>query len=378
MKNLSLNDQTQAVILPHLQETEHLLARAATKVSGRDRSAEITVMPDLGLPHNVRRILGGFFTGALYNWESDVPLVPVDATVNSCGVSMFKLNDDIASKDEFDRRVASAIRTSKDRSSYLWNFDSGNHFVIYGEVNGAKTLPDGKYALMHSSASEFKKQHNGLYPTESNWFADRVETIEDTQTGRYIRYIQGKTAERFIQLAQSLDVFNQIRHRYFAETIFGAKNIEQEIINEQHYGMPTANSVAIGCQWSRERMLPLLTAPEKPIFLVKPHEGDQNDVSIDGKNLLLYPHGLGKEASKPLEIAFRPDSLTLNGKTFGPDASIKDEKAFRLRNFEHAEADGENVPRIVSDILTVCPAEIVGKVRQLFSYHSKAPLSSTA
>lgn len=375
MKNLTLGDQTQGHIAAYLIGTEQMLARAASKVSGKDRGAEIVAMPDLGLPHNVRRILGGFFTGAVYSWESDVPLVPVDATVNSCGVSMFKLKNDIATKDEFDRMLAAAIKKSKEQSSYIWNFASGNHFVIYGEVKDAATLSDGKYVTMHSSASEFKSQHNGLYPTASNWYADAIETIEDGQTGRYIRYIQGKTAERFTQIAELLENFNKIRHRYFAETIFGAENIEQEISNEQHYGMPTKNSVAIGCQWSRENMLLLLTAPEKPIFLVKPAEGQQNDVQIGVRKLLLYPHGLGKRSSQPLNMGFSPDALTMNGKIFEPDASIKNDKSFQLRNFEFSETTGDAVPQIIAKIFEKCPAEILGKLHQIFSYHSKAPLS---
>lgn len=375
MKNLTLGDRTQEHIASHLVGTEQMLARAASKVSGKDRGAQITAMPDLGLPHNVRRILGGFFTGAVYNWESDIPLVPVDATVNSCGVSMFKLRNDISSKEEFDRMLAAAIKKSKDQSSYIWNFASGNHFVIYGEVKDSKTLPDGKYVTMHSSASEFKSQHNGLYPTAGNWYADNIETIEDGQTGRYIRYVQGRTAERFAQIAELLETFNKIRHRYFAEIIFGAGNIEQEVSNEQHYGMPTTDSVAIGCQWSRENMLLLLTAPEKPIFLVKPTEGQQNDVQVGSKKLLLYPHGLGKRSNQPLDMAFSLAALQMNGKTFEPDSSIKDDKSFQLRNFELTEAAGNNVPQIIADILRICPAEILGKMYQIFSYHSKAPLS---
>jgi len=276
--------------------------------------------------------------------------------------------------EEFDRMLTAAIKKSKEQSSYIWNFASGNHFVIYGEVKDSKALPDGKYVTMHSSASEFKSQHNGLYPTTGNWYADNIESIEDGQTGRYIRYVQGRTAERFAQIAELLETFNKIRHRYFAEIIFGAGNIEKEVSNEQHYGMPTADSVAIGCQWSRENMLLLLTAPEKPIFLVKPIAGQENDVQVGGSKLLLYPHGLGKRSSQLLEMAFSPDALRMNGKTFEPDSSIKDDKSFQLRNFELSEATGDSVPQIITDILQKCPAEILGKLHQIFSYHSKAPL----
>jgi|GEM_PF-5897815 len=139
--------------------------------------------------------------------------------------------------------------------------------------------------------------------------------------------------------------------------------------------MPTEDSVAIGCQWSRENMLLLLTAPEKPIFLVKPLEGKSNDIQVGDQKLLLYPHGIGKRSTQPLEMGFSPNALSVNGKTFEPDASLKDDKSFQLRNFDLDDATGDKVPQIIAEILRICPAEILGKLHQIFSYHSKAPLS---
>ena len=49
MKNLTLNDSTQQELLPHLQITEDLLAKVATKLSGCKKTASITAMPDLGM-----------------------------------------------------------------------------------------------------------------------------------------------------------------------------------------------------------------------------------------------------------------------------------------------------------------------------------------
>ncbi len=374
MKNLTLNDQTQEAVLPHLQGTEILLARAASAVSGKDRGAEIVAMPDLGMAHNVARMLGGFYTGALYHWDADRSMVPVDATVNSCGVSMFRLADDIPNKKEFDHLLGRAILKASE-SSYQWNFNSGNHFVIYGEVKGSPVVPDGRYAVLHSSAAEFKKQHNGLYPTVGNWYAEDIRTLEDPQTGRRIRYIQDGTADRFIQTAQMLEGFNRSRHRYFAELIFGARNILEEVSNEQHYGMPTRDSVAIGCQWTRDKLLLLLTAPEKPIFLVKPETGAKNDVHLGGRGLLLYPHGLGKRSTGSLSIGYASDALELNGKAFGAEASIGKDPNFPLRDFDISETIGGRVPSIVNDILRRCPAAIQGVLHQVFSYHAKSPLS---
>ena len=105
MRDLTLQDTTQISILRHLMLTEQLLARAASKASGSEQSAEIWAMSDLGLPNNISRIHGGFFTGAFYRWQTSVPIVPVDATVNCCGVSVFRINREINSQEEFDRLI---------------------------------------------------------------------------------------------------------------------------------------------------------------------------------------------------------------------------------------------------------------------------------
>lgn len=350
--------------------TERLLARAGSKVSGQDRGANIYAMPDLGLPHNVQRIHGGMFTGAVYQSETNVPFVPVDTTVNACGVSVFRLNTDIPSETDFHYLIGRAIETTRE-SLYHWNFASGNHFIIYGEVRNSSTLPDGNYVALHSSAAEFKKQSDkGLYPTHGNWYADDIEVLEDEQTGRYIRYIQGKTAERFIAIAQSLTAINQERHRYFASAVFGSRNLGEEILNEQHYGMPTESSVAIGCHWARNRLLPLLTAPGKPIFIVQPIEGQANDVQVGDQRLLLFPHGLGKQSVDPLHMEFGHDSLTVNGRTYGITESLQKDKGFQLRNFAPEEAAGNAVPSIIASVLEQCPADIVAKFDQIYSYHA--------
>ena len=133
MINLTIDDPTQKAILEHLVTTEELLAEAATRASGKDQAAQVWAMPDLGLPRNVGRIHGGFYTGALYQWETSTPIVPVDATVNCCGVSVFRVDIDIDTREDFLDLIVAAI-TRSSSSSYNWNFATGNHFVIYGEV----------------------------------------------------------------------------------------------------------------------------------------------------------------------------------------------------------------------------------------------------
>ena len=83
-------DTTQTVLLPYLAKTEELLDEL---VRLHDPYGWAKVIPcnDLGFPNNIMRIAGGFLTGAYYNWSCTVPIVPVDATINTCTSSVFKL-----------------------------------------------------------------------------------------------------------------------------------------------------------------------------------------------------------------------------------------------------------------------------------------------
>lgn len=368
VRNLSLNDETQSAILPHLEVTERLLAHAASKASGKDRGADVIALSDLCFADNASRMLGGFYTGGVYTWESDAPMVPVDTTMNSCGVSLFSLRHAIDTRDEFNRRIVDAIERTSENRPYVWNFGTGNHFVTYGTIDGKPHL------MMHSSAGEYKKQlDRGLYPVEGNWFYHGIKKIEDESTSRFLRYIDGHLAESFISTARSLEDFNAERHRFFAGAIAGDSNVQEEISNEQHYGMPTENSAAIGCQWKRKDIQILLTAPDKPIYLIEPEAGGKNDVSIGDANHVLFPHGLGKKATIGPVIEYRPDALSINGVVYDAKGSLRKKAAgFELRNFDESEAAEGKVPAIIAEILKVCPGKIRGTFQQVFGYHAKS------
>ncbi len=365
MVNLTLNDETQIEILKHLEKTEYLLGKLATKLSGSEQHAEIYAMPDLGFPSNVQRIHGGFFTGAYYTWTTTVPFIPVDTTVNSCGISLFRLSQPIASKEEFDTLVEKAINIVP-QTTYVWNFAKGNHFITYGEVRGSSVVPDGYYLLQHSSASEFKKQYNGLYPTQGNWFYDSIEIFRDEDSSRYIRYISGLKAELFAKRAMILEEYNRVRHQFFAETLVGGSRIDKEILNVQHYGMPTESSVAIGCQWNAQDFYLLLTDPGKPLFFIQPQFTGKNFIQNGKDKLLLTPHGLGMKASAPPKVEYLSNALKVNGIEYLLDDALKGRHEMVLRSFD--EIDG--TPKIVSDILEKCPGNVVGTFKQIYSYHN--------
>lgn len=362
MKDLTLGDNTQIQLAQHLEITEQLLAKAVSMISGSEQTAQIYLMPDLGLPLNIGRIHGGFYTGALYTWTSTIPFVPIDTTVNSCGVSVFRVTKGYKSKDEFNQRIKFAINKTKD-TSYKWNFASGNHFINYCETEGSDNIRPGKYMVLHSSASEFKNQYNGLYPTQGNWYSDKIKVIRFNS--RYLRFIEGKTAEQFIKLARMLTEFNQIRHRFFADLLADRSNLDEEIVNVQHYGMPSDNSVAIGCQWfCAPDIYLLLTAPERPMYFVKVKRGGENVVNLDGQEYLLSPHGLGVRSSRELNIKYGENSLTINNKEYSLMERLAWGDPVEVRTFDVTN----QTPELVSRVLEKCPGDIIGNLNPVYTY----------
>jgi hypothetical protein len=356
-------DSTQREILKHLETTERLLAAAASKVSGRDRFAEIVPMPDLGLPHNIRRIHGGFFTGAYYSWESDVPIVPVDSTVNLCGVALYKISAEFGSDEEFQAKVEWARSVWETKTGYVWNYAKGNHFIIYGELAEDGFVPKGRYLALHASTAEFKGQYNGLFPANGNWYADDIEVLHGAG-GRYLRYLSGRRAESFYRVASMLEGYLRERHRFCAGLIAGESGLEEEIISLPHYGMPDQSSVAIGCQWmdSQAPLYLLLTRPEQPLYLVRASTGGANEVSTDGGVRLLTPHGLGVEsAGQPPELRYLPEQIEVTGRRFGLDQNLASDPMICIRGFD-PDTD-------LSRLLAACPGQVGGQIDQVYSYY---------
>jgi len=360
---LNAPDPTQREILGHLRTTEHLLSQVATLVSGHDCDAEIIPMPDLGLPHNVRRIHGGFFTGAYYRWESTVPMVPVDATVNLCGVALFRVEDDFVDERDFRARVEAARDTLVERSSYVWNFTSGNHFIILAENRTPGLLPEGRYLVLHASAAEFKNQYNGLYPAQGNWYHDEIRVLAG-RNGRYLRYLSGKPAERFAGMAAMIEEYQHERQRVCAALVLGAEaRITEEIFSTLHYGMPDPTSVAIGCQWLPDDGLLslLLTRPGAPLYLIRAHTDGPNRTHTRDGPVTLTPHGLGVRALRPLELAHHDDHLVLGGHRLELEQSLAGRDFVAIRDFD----PDIDLPRILGD----CPGTVEAELHQVYSYH---------
>jgi len=346
MKNLTLNDPTHKCLLEHLSETELLLKKVASKLSNREKNAEIIAMPDLCIAHNVTRMIGGFFTGAKYTWDSDVPFIPIDSTVNVCGTAVFKLNSEI-SVEEFKNRINLVLA---DHSKYTWNYTNGNHFISLTYSNGSYGLPSGQYMVVHASANEYKNGPNGLYPNPGVWYEKYIQTEYLPNSSRYLRYIAGEPAIRFYEIAKNLVEFNIERNRYFCKSVLG-NLLDKEILSIQHYGMPNINTVCIGVHWEPTTYT-LLTSPGNPIFLVNP----------SAENFEGSPHGFGLKLKDNTIFEFNENNLKIGEKTFqkGEGITIGVDAINRC-------SEKENIDNYISEILKICPGNICGKLTQICS-----------
>ena len=387
MIDLTIKDQTQKSVLEHLEKTEELLGRVASKLSGCKKDAKIYAMPDLGIAQNGTRMMGGFYTGACYMWNTDVPFIPVDATVNVCGTAVYKLNQKITNKEFVERldlvmndrktyldfvktclpkEVLSSIDIN-DASKFYWNYNKGNHFVILAQSNGGNGLEAGQYMIVHASAIEFKKDNlkSGLYPMKGNWFYDDIQTEYDDEHKRYIRYITGNKAKRFFKIADYLQGFNKFRNRYFCQKVLGDL-MEKEIINISHYGMPSINSVCIGSQWEKQYFT-LLTAPGNDIFLVHPeiNTKNKNNLQLDNKTITLTPHGCGVKMNNPQDkIKYFNGGIQIGDKCYrsGESVDIGVDVSVRTKGMTTQELNNH-----IKDILTICPGTVYGRLSQQFA-----------
>ena len=384
--NFSLNDNTQKEILKHLEITSKLLSKVGTELSGTQKESMIYAMPDLGIAQNGTRMLGGFYTGACYSWDSDIPFIPVDATVNVCGTAVYKLKQSITVQ-EFKQRLD---RVMSNRETYLkyatthlpsqildsidleradkfyWNYNVGNHFAILAEQSGENSeFPEGQYMIVHASAIELKKDNlkYGLYPVDGNWYYDDIQTIHDDKENRYLRYIYGKKAVQFSELANILQRINKDRNRYFCKTVLG-ELAGEEVINLSHYGMPTKNVICIGCQWEQDNFT-LLTAPGNDIYLVHPELSSKNTIKLNDKQITLTPHGCGvmlKNNSDTIE--YLDDGILIGNKYFKKGESINIGNDVLVRtNGMHSE----QVKQHIEKILDRCAGTIYGQMHQLFA-----------
>lgn len=333
-----LDDNTQRVLLPYIRETQELLNYIVKDYDSSDNSgAAIYPSLDLGYPNNVQRLAGGFATGMFVRWQCGTSIIPVDATVNVCSSSVFKL-------DHFDPQKLTANFTkyldeevfiqASNIHGYSFSFDSGNHFLMI-----AKDIRGEYYLVLHSSANEFKNSYMGLYPIEDNWYKGKIKTYRSGN--RYLRYIKDEEARYFATNAKHLRNYNEQIHKWLATKINAGKEPNEKDINiKHHYYMPTEQSIAIGTFIETPgTVVPMFSNVGKPVYLFRIGH-DNWKISIDGTQKCLVPHGWGQQIEWVKSVSVDAernllfldnDSITINSKS-----RIEDDKK-QVRNFECGE-----------------------------------------
>lgn len=284
-----LNDKTQSVLLPYIKNTESMLNSVIKKYDKRSESG-VCIIPslDLGYPNNIVRLAGGFATGMLIDWECGTPIIPIDATVNVCSSSVFKINPTDELLNNFSSTIKSIKNDAVSKCGYTFSFTSGNHFLMI-----ATDENDDYYLVLHSSAKEMKESYSGLYPKEYNWYSSKVKTMRFDNG--YIRYIKGNEAEYFIKTAHHFEQYNEEIHRWIARQF---NWIESDYSNiKHHYYMPTDSSIAIGTFAERPGVtVPIFSNVGKPVYLFE-IGADNWMYDLGGRKgeVCVVPHGWGQQ-----------------------------------------------------------------------------------
>lgn len=309
-----LNDNTQRVLLPYLRETKNLFDKALKKHDPSPTSyCQIFPSLDLGMPNNVQRLAGGFATGMLVTWQCGLDIVPIDATVNVCTSSVFKLNHFDLDLLNHEKTLMQFLKSCFDEASsekgYSFSFTSGNHFLIIAQDSETQEY----YLVLHSSANELKNSYMGLYPVEGNWYAKDVKDIFG-ENGRYFHYLKDEEARHFIRMAQNFKTYNEQIHKWLAKRINNkAPFNESDMLIKHHYYMPTENSIALGTFAEPVGThVPIFSAPGRNIYIFEIGK-DNWQVNLGGNkgNVCLVPHGWGQKIDQLSSIHINNGNLVL-------------------------------------------------------------------
>lgn len=331
--NNLLGDNTQKVLLPYIKQTGELFKEVIRRYDKSSVSgAQIIPSLDLGYPNNVLRLAGGFATGMLIEWECGVPIIPVDATVNVCTSSVFKVYPNKSFFDDFILNMEKILLKATNDCGFSFSFLDGNHFLMFSkDENG------DDYLVMHSSVKEMKNSYTGLYPNENNWYAHYVESFTKTYENggqRYLRYIKGKEAEFFVNIAHNMEKYNEKIHEWLAVELNNGNAIEEgetTKIIKHHYYMPTDSSIAIGTFVEEPgQIVPLFSDVKKPIYLFKIGKDNWTYHLGGEKKVCIVPHGWGQQMESVEKILNKDGNLILRDKE-GCEDIYKIESTERLQ-----------------------------------------------
>lgn len=348
VRNL-LGDDTQKILLPYIEKTqkeffEPVIKKYDPSIINNTNHGFVKIFPslDLGCSNNVQRLAGGFATGMLVTWHCGTPIIPVDATVNVCSSSVFKLKDKEEilrwSEKKFLEKIDTLIAEAT-KEEYSFSFDKGNHFLMIALDEKSGDV----YLVLHSSAKEFKDSYMGLYPTEYNWYSDRIRVYPEPRTsGRYFRYIKDEDAKYFYFISKHLENCNKSIHEWFANKLTW-KNDDSTQTTFHHYYMPNESAIAIGTFVVKPgTIVPIFSDVCKPIcmFRVSDRRGDNWKVVLKGHEYCLVPHGWGQKFVDINDLPIVYDNtLKLGDVTYDISSKERIEQSQKeIRKFENCKS----------------------------------------
>lgn len=341
---LSLHDTTQETICVKLAYTEYMLREVLKKYCGISSWGEITTLEDLGFANNHMRMRGGFYTGINVKWQSDIPFIPVDTTVNSCGVSIFRFDGNV-DFDAFQNKMQN-LEELLAQEGISNNYNRGNHFIsICSDDCGQK------YLVLHASDNKYKYGDKGLYPREDTWYYNQIQT--EMFPNGYLRYIIGDVAEKFHRLYTESEKSNPIRNKIVAEIVLADYANIEEVLYSAHYGMPNNSSISIGSQWQKQNYV-LLSSEGSPIYIIEE----------SNPHCPYMPHGFGLTIKgKCNSLSFSDEDIVING------ISICCKNGFIASGITQTRNTGVNVTnKVLNDFLPSRSITIVKKLKQMYSY----------
>lgn len=281
-----LDDSSQRVLLPYIQKTQVLLNRA---IERHDLNGGAEVIPsfDLGFTYNTARLAGGFTTGMAVNWCTDIPFVPIDMTIKECSGSVVAIDVRDTSFFTADKIKKALVKLRS--AGYRFNFKSGNHFISLFRDDEWRY-----YLVIHSGDDGYRDNAIGVYPSDDVWYKGDVLSVYDDDGGRYLKYLVGAPAEKFINFA--LDRRHALAdfHRLLADEL--VSNCGRVIASEtyRHYGLDSPHTAVLGTGLVYEGGdFPIFSKEGLPIVLARP-TGETRYVLIDGERRYVIPHGWGQ------------------------------------------------------------------------------------
>lgn len=130
--------------MPYLWETQKLFDEAIRKHDHcKESYCRIFPSLDLGFPNNIQRLAGGFATGMLVTWQCGIDIVPIDATVNVCTSSVFKLDSfkqEILKDGVTTQKFIEKCFDDATDKGYSFSFTSGNHFLLLQKTKKLRNI----------------------------------------------------------------------------------------------------------------------------------------------------------------------------------------------------------------------------------------------